>query len=453
MAEAFYIDAAPEGVTVIRGAPEGEPQKEDARCYDTSKLHEVRPEDADLVRAAIDALLDISAYAYGFSPYYSVRRVCVWRTRAFPAYAGIGYSSALAGYVLHLREDAGLLARERGLRPAFNFTMLHEVYHTKYGSRYLREFVESAIATGAAAGVPRKVLEQFAEVIMDGIVNEHIFAAYEVAERDPETLAARRIVGEGILPHPGAVWIIPHPELRKISQRYTSRYPELARGSHAPYWTYAETCLHKAVAWGLPGYRYPQSANDVVYALTWEHALSAILKRMEHSSKVLRERRAGEPGVREYLVWYFTVICGLHRDVAEKLADELVKRNAVVFKVVEHTLRWPDPQGGEPCTMRFVFTHHVPCPAGRCKEEEKCACAEGDTCTCTDAEDCAGQDRVEIDIDPRRVVDAALPPGAHYTPPIVLDFRVRRLRVEVPPIGGELFETRGEEGKPRWVQR
>jgi hypothetical protein len=440
-------------MTVIRGRPGERPSAGAARCYDMTRLHEVQPADASLVRAAIDALGFVSMYSYGFSPYYSVRRLCIWRVENFPAYAAVSYSSMLPGHTLHLREDVSLLALGTGLKPAFNFAVLHEILETKYITDHARDLVESAIATGAAAHVPREVLERFADILVNGILNEHIFVAYELTERDPETLVARGIMGEGILPLPGAVWVIPHPVLRDISRAYTSRYPELARGSHRPYWEYAETCLHKVVAWGLPGGRYPESARDVVYAVTWEHALSRILERLKHSGAVLDELKAGDPGAREYLVWFFTAVCGLPHETAERLADELARRNATVYRVVEHTLESPDPQGGPPCVMKFTYTYHVPCPSGRCPPEGKCTCARG-ACVCDDPQECGKADvAAPADIDPRKIAERhARPPGTGYEQ-IVLDFRVKRVRAVVPPVGGRLFETRKETGRPKWVTR
>jgi len=363
---------------------------------------------------------------------------------------GIDFSDRDMSFIIAVRKDVEDLLSDPRLKAAFNFAVLHELHHINLNRKQVEKFVNDAIAMNLT-NLPRHALEWFAELLIaEGFNNEYLLDMLQhVAERD-EYGRYMVVDDAGVLPVPGVVWILPHDELREISQQYLSTFPVLRKPNHLPYFTYTEPCVWKALAWNTEGNKPPKDINEALRAMTFDFQVARMLSHIKYEEQVLKRITADQ--AKDWLIEMLIIACGLNEKEAEEVAEEMARRKAVIYEEIHRKITIEDPAGKEPCVFERIDKYMFSCSGGCTKREEEGAGEERE-------KKCTRDRRIIIEIDKKKIAEDAarrrkggIPPGFGWAPED-LDFTIRRLRPPRAVLGGEIWQVPQEEGKAEYRQR
>ena len=431
----------------------------EVKCYQTDKISTTKNVPPSVINVykillKMSRYVELSGSAKYIPLHMAVKRICFHTN--LEAYMAISFARSDFSLVIHVRSDVEDLLSDPILKSAFNYAVLHKLHHITIDNVHVDKFVEQVKSMNLAPHLPEHALRWFAElVIAEGFNNEYLLDLLRnLAWRSPD---GRYMVLDksGVLPLPGVVWIMDHKELEEISRTWPAKYPILNEMNHKPYFTYTPPCLWKALAWGLG--RPPANVREALRAMGYDFQIAKMMSHIKYDEKILKSVTADQ--AKDWVVQILTSVCGLSKDVAEKIADKLAKKKAVVYREVLRRLEIDDPTGGEPCVLERLNVESIGCPApgeGEGGEETE----EGGIPTPGEGE--GGEEekarrRIEerrrslppIRFDPKKVLKGGKPPG-HGWAPYNLDFTIKRLKPPKPIIGSEIWQTPSEEGRPEW---
>ncbi|MGC8584382.1 MAG: hypothetical protein ACP5MH_11755, partial [Thermoproteus sp.] len=385
-------------------------------------------------------------YVYGFIKEYSIRanslyyllmdKVC-FDNMAEAMFAITPGAQRFSIFVsLHYLPTIDMLLDDPAGRAFVNYALLHELTHLGFNVNQLKQWMAGYKLLGARLQSDVAALTMTA--VTEVLTNEKVFWLYDAlykmspyqgaeyaAVLDPLMLDRYK----AFMPLPGVYWGICHDVLGKISQKYSQQFINIPE--YLKYNTEFCECFSDWMSW--VGDK-PRDYTDLVKRLTYAPFVKTLLKHLD--SQVSTKLIHANDMPRKRLVVLLMTMCRMKREEAEAYADELIKKNAPIFKIIDILVRY-NGKTGKSCEQKSRRIVPLICGGGGCTVPSECESPPpppppcGDQCRKAPGKT-AGTGWYEVDE----------------------DFRIKRLEVDVEEVMGEVVRTpEGKETKPEWEER